>query len=116
MITSRRGFDNPTVKSANRETCNGVHVRRVLVDWLWAIKRLGAGNRLCDVSGGVFVAGLLRLPAVDVVVAMSNPPFTSVVWCVVSPDISEFASSTGLHGLESRSGNCRRIASEGIDA
>jgi colanic acid biosynthesis glycosyl transferase WcaI len=78
VITSRRGFDNPRVKSADRETWNGVDVFRV---WSSGFGRSSGWGRAID--SATFLGGcllrLLRVPAVDLIVAMTNPPFTSVV-------------------------------------
>ena len=83
VITSARGYDDPSVRYSRRETLAGVEVRRL------PFCSFGKGSLLVRLLAGVsFVAqsivATLRLARVDAVVVSTTPPLVPIAALVIS--------------------------------
>jgi len=76
VITSRNGYDDPSLVFPRRETWRGIQIHRLAT---FALGKKGRARRALN-FGSFFFSGalrLLRLPRFDVVIALTSPPLIS---------------------------------------
>lgn len=78
VIASNRGYDNPSIHFARRETWQGVRIIRIPS---LALGKQSKWRRLVNFASFLFVCALrlLVLPRFDTVVALTSPPLISVL-------------------------------------
>lgn len=83
VLTSARGYDDPNVSFAARETWQGIEIHRIRP---LAFGKSSRWRRAADFASylTLCIARLARMPRFDVVIALTSPPLVSVLGAVVS--------------------------------
>jgi colanic acid biosynthesis glycosyl transferase WcaI len=83
VVTSARGYDDPTAEFETRETLSGIDIHRIRP---LAFGKSSRWRRALDFASYLLLCALklARMPRFDVVIALTSPPLISVLGAVVS--------------------------------